>query len=63
MGLKGVTLTGKLSTRPDGGVKQSVCTYTHGKTTIQIDLAPHQPSLGPDRPSTSGPWPNWTLAT
>ena len=50
MGLKGVTLSGKLTTRPDGRVKQSVCTYTVGKNTIQIDLAPHQQSGGSGGP-------------
>jgi hypothetical protein len=50
LGLKGVTLSGKLSTRPDGKVKQSVCTYTNGKTSVQIDVAPHQPSGGSGGP-------------
>jgi len=50
VGLKGVTLTGKLSTRADGAVKQSVCTYAHGKATIQIDVAPHQTSGGSGGP-------------
>jgi hypothetical protein len=46
VGLEGVALHGKLTTRPDGKVKQSVCTYTHGDVTLQIDLAPHQPIGG-----------------
>ena len=40
------TLSGKLSTRPDGKVKQSLCTFTHGAATLEIVVAPHQPSGG-----------------
>ena len=50
VGLKGVTLTGILSTRPDGAVKQSLCTFTHGTTKIEIMVAPHQPSGGSGGP-------------
>jgi hypothetical protein len=50
VGLTGVTLTGKSSERPDGPVKQSVCSYTHGSTLIQILVAPHQPSGGSSGP-------------
>ncbi len=46
IGLKGVPLAGKLSTRPDGRVTQSLCTFSHGGTTIEILIAPHQTSGG-----------------
>jgi hypothetical protein len=50
VGLKGVMLKGKLSTRPDNGVKQSLCTYKHGSTAIEILVAPHQQSGGSGGP-------------
>jgi hypothetical protein len=46
MGVKGATLVGKLSTRPDGAVKQTLCTYTRGAATLEIQIAPHQTSGG-----------------
>jgi hypothetical protein len=45
LGLK-TTAAGKVSTRPDGSVKQSVCTYQDGATMIQLALSPHQQSGG-----------------
>jgi hypothetical protein len=46
LGLEGAPLTGVLSKRADGPVKQSLCTYTHGTTKIQVQVAPHIPSGG-----------------
>lgn len=46
LGLTGVSLKGKLSTRPDGRVRQSLCTFTHAATKIEILIAPHQPVGG-----------------
>ncbi len=42
----GVKVAGKLSTRPDGPVKQSLCTFKQGDIQLQIGLAPHQVSGG-----------------
>lgn len=50
LGLKDVTLKGTLSTRPDGAVKQSLCTFTQGTTKIEIMVAPHQTSGGSGGP-------------
>jgi hypothetical protein len=50
VGLKAVTLMGKLSTRADGKVHQTLCTYLHATTTITIILTPHQPSGGSGGP-------------
>ncbi len=49
-GLKGVVLHGSRSTRPDGAVKQSICTFKHGPATLEIYIAPHQPSGGSGGP-------------
>jgi hypothetical protein len=46
VGVKGATLVGKLSTRPDNLVKLTICTYTRGAATLQIEIAPHQTSGG-----------------
>jgi hypothetical protein len=46
VGLKGVTLVGKVSTRPDNAVKQTLCTFTRGAAKLEILVAPHQPSGG-----------------
>jgi hypothetical protein len=50
VGLKGVSLVGKLSTRPDGAVKQSLCTFSRDGATLEILIAPHQPSGGSGGP-------------
>ena len=43
-------MTGKLSTRPDGKVKQTLCTYTNGAATLEIGVSPHVPSGGSGGP-------------
>ena len=50
VGLKGVTLQGKVSTRPDGPVKQSLCTFKHAGATLEIMIAPHEASGGSGGP-------------
>lgn len=42
VGLSGMTLTGVKTTRPDGAVKQSLCTFKHGKAVLEIYISPHQ---------------------
>jgi hypothetical protein len=42
----GKAIAGTRSTRPDGAVKQSVCTFTQGAVKLQILVSPHQPSGG-----------------
>jgi hypothetical protein len=46
LGVKGTVASGKLTTRPDGKVKQDVCTFSVAGTNLQIDDAPHQPVGG-----------------
>jgi hypothetical protein len=46
LGVKGTVASGKLTTRPDGKVKQDVCTFTVAGTQLQIDAAPHEPVGG-----------------
>jgi hypothetical protein len=46
----GLTSPGKLSTRPDGRVKQTLCTFTKGATMLEIYVALHQPSGGSGGP-------------
>ena len=53
VGLEGVSLTGALSTRPDGPVRQSLCTYKHGAAELEIFIGPHVQSGG------SGGPPGW----
>jgi hypothetical protein len=50
VGLKGTALSGKLSKRPDGATKQTLCTFTHGAAKLQIYVAPHQASGGSGGP-------------
>jgi hypothetical protein len=50
VGDKGAMLVGKLSTRPGGLVKQTLCTYTQGAATLQIIIAPHVQSGGSGGP-------------
>ena len=50
VGLKGVVLKGKVSTRPDGAAKQTLCTFKHGAAVLEIYIAPHQPSGGSGGP-------------
>jgi hypothetical protein len=42
--------TGKRSTRPDGAVKQSLCTFTRAGAELQIYVSPHQASGGSGGP-------------
>lgn len=42
----GKAIVGARSTRPDGAVKQSLCTFTQGAVKLQILVSPHQPSGG-----------------
>jgi hypothetical protein len=44
VGLSGVVLTGTRSTRSDGAVKQTVCTFKHGDAQLEIYVSPHQAS-------------------
>jgi hypothetical protein len=50
VGLKGVSLEGKISTRPDGLAKQTLCTFKHGAALLEIYVAPHQQSGGSGGP-------------
>src|SRR5438132_4050242 len=50
VGFSGAALKGKVSTRPDGMFKQTLCTFTKGGAKLEIYIAPHQPSGGSGGP-------------
>ena len=50
VGLQGASLVGKLSTRPDGTLKQTLCTFKHDAAALEIYVAPHQQSGGSGGP-------------
>ena len=49
-GSKGASIAGVTTTRPDGAVKQSVCTFNHAGDVLTIYLSPHQPVNGSGGP-------------